>query len=131
MTYLLDVNALLALGLANHQFHTRVAAWIEGQRSPQLATCPITELGFVRIVAQATVYGLNVAQARSMLLRMKKAAEPAFAFIADDRDASHLPTWVKTANQTTDGHLASLASANGAVLATLDRGIPGAYLIPE
>ena len=28
MTYLLDVNALLALGLREHVFHERVAAWV-------------------------------------------------------------------------------------------------------
>jgi hypothetical protein len=38
--------------------------------------------------------------------------------------------WVKTVKQTTDGHLAQLAKANGAILATLDRGIPGAFHIP-
>ena len=52
-----------------------------------------------------------------------------FTFISDDQDASHLPAWVKSAKQTTDGHLAHLARVNGAVLATLDSGIPGAYLI--
>jgi len=35
-----------------------------------------------------------------------------------------------SAKQTTDGHLAQLAKAKGAVLATLDGKIPGAYLIP-
>jgi len=36
----------------------------------------------------------------------------------------------KSPAYTTEGHLAQLASANGAVLATLDEGIPGAFLIP-
>jgi hypothetical protein len=53
------------------------------------------------------------------------------AFLPDDRDVSHLPAWVKTAKQTTDGHLLDLARANGAELATLDVGIPGAFVIPE
>jgi hypothetical protein len=51
-------------------------------------------------------------------------------FIPDGQDISHLPSWVKTATQTTDGHLAQLAAANSAVLATLDRQIPQAFLIP-
>jgi len=38
--------------------------------------------------------------------------------------------WVKTPKQITDGHLAQLAKANGAILATLDGRIPGAFLIP-
>jgi len=35
-----------------------------------------------------------------------------------------------TAGQTTDGHLLKLAGAKQVLLATLDVGIPGAYLIP-
>ena len=130
MKYLLDVNALVALGLVHHEFHDRVARWVKGQRFPAIATCSITELGFVRVLSQAPSYGLSVAQARSLLLRLKKADVLSFTFIADDHDIAHLPAWVKTAKQTTDGHLAQLASANGAVLATLDSKIPGAYLIP-
>jgi hypothetical protein len=52
-------------------------------------------------------------------------------FIPDDHDVSQLPGWVKTPKQITDGHLAQLAKANGAMLATLDAGIPKAFLIPR
>lgn len=38
MKYLLDVNALLALGFIEHEFHRRVAAWLKAQRFPVLAT---------------------------------------------------------------------------------------------
>lgn len=131
MIYLLDVNALVALGFANHEFHSRVASWVRTQDFPPLATCAITELGFVRVLAHASAYGVSVAQARTLLLRMKEAEQPAFTFIVDDHDVSRLPAWVKTANQTTDGHLASLAAGVGGRLVTLDRRIPGALLIPE
>jgi hypothetical protein len=130
MTYLLDVNVLVALGFAHHEFHDRVARWLKAQQFPPLATCSITELGFVRVLVQAPAYGLTIAQARSLLLRIKQANSPKFTFIADNHDISHLPTWVKTAKQTTDGHLAELATANQAVLATLDAKIADAYLIP-
>jgi predicted nucleic acid-binding protein len=131
MKYLLDVNALVALGVIHHEFHDRVAAWVRAQRFPPLATCSITELGFVRVLAQAPAYGFTVAQARTLLLRLKKARALPFTFIPDGHDVSHLPAWVKTPKQTTDGHLVQLAGANGAVLATLDERIPGAYLIPH
>ena len=130
MTYLLDVNALVALGFAHHEFHERLAAWMQGQKFPPLATCSITELGFVRVIAQAPAYGLSLAQARMFLLRLKRASSLQVTFIADDHDISHLPTWVKAPKQATDGHLLRLASGNGAVLATLDKRIPGAFLIP-
>jgi uncharacterized protein len=134
MTYLLDDNALVALGFLQHEFHERVAAWVRGLISKgdaTLATCAITELGFVRVLAQAPQYGLAVSQARGLLLQLKQARAVQFVFIPDDQDVSRLPGWVKTARQITDGHLAELASSKGAMLATLDKRIHGAFLIPE
>jgi uncharacterized protein len=128
--YLLDVNALVALGFSHHEFHDRVAAWLDAQKFPPLATCSITELGFVRVLAQVPAYGFTVIQARTLLLRLKKSKIVTFTFLADGHDISHLPSWVKTPKRTTDGHLLELASANVAVLATLDEKIPGAYSIP-
>jgi len=131
MTYLLDVNALVALGFLQHEFHERVAVWVRGsvaKGTVELATCSITELGFVRVLGQAAQYGFTVAQAREVLLKLKEAN--IFRFIADDLDISRLPSWVKTAKQTTDGHLAQLARAKGAVLARLDKRVPGAFQIP-
>lgn len=129
MRYLLDVNALVALGFAQHEFHSRVAAWLKTEQFPDLATCSITELGFVRVLAQAAAYGFTVEQARDLLLRLKAGGSPHFTFIPDDHDVSHLPAWAKSPKQTTDGHLVALARANQAVLTTLDARIPGAHLI--
>lgn len=131
MTYLLDVNALVALGFLQHEFHGRVTFWIKQVKHPvTFATCSITELGFVRVLTQTPAYGFAVAQAQMLLVRMKRTGAPEFAFISDNRDVSHLPAWVKTGKQITDGHLAELAKSNGAVFATLDGKIPGAFLIP-
>jgi uncharacterized protein len=114
--YLLDVNALVALGFINHEFHDRVASWVQSRNSPSLASCSITELGFVRVLAQAPAYGFTVAQARTLLIRLKEARTSRLAFIPDEHDVSHLPGWVRAPRQITDGHLSKLASANGAVL---------------
>jgi predicted nucleic acid-binding protein len=57
MKYLLDVNALVALGFLQHEFHGRVARWVHGLTTrgiPELATCSITELGFIRVLVQAS-----------------------------------------------------------------------------
>jgi predicted nucleic acid-binding protein len=97
---------------------------------PELATCSITELGFVRVLAQATQYGFTIAHARTLLLRLKAGSSLKFTFIPDDHDVWHIPAWVKTAKQTTDGHLVQLAKTKSAILATLDERIPGAFLIP-
>ena len=75
-------------------------------------------------------YGMNVGQARSLLMELKAWKSLPLNFISDGSDISSLPKWVRSPAQTTDGHLLELAGANGAVLATLDARIPGAFLIP-
>jgi hypothetical protein len=72
-----------------------------------------------------------VGQARDLLLKLKNSTAIRCTLIADDHDISRLPKWVRSPKQTTDGHLMELAKANEAVLATLDRRIPGAYVIPQ
>ena len=134
MRYLLDVNTLVALGVLDHEFHERVALWVRtlaSKGTPDLATCSITELGFVRVLAQVPQYGMTVRDGCNLLRQLKAAKSVSFEFIPDHHDVTHLPSWVKTPKQTTDGHLAALASANGAILATLDKGIPKAFLIPS
>ena len=133
MTYLLDVNALIALGFAQHEFHDRMASWVQTLQSESLslATCSITELGFVRVLAQAPAYGLTVTEARNVLVRLKSVTPLSLQFIPDTLDIRRLPAWVKTAKQITDGHLLQLAQSNGIVLATLDERIPGAFIIPH
>ncbi|MBZ5572710.1 MAG: hypothetical protein LAO09_12635 [Acidobacteriia bacterium] len=131
MIYLLDVNALVALGFMNHEFHDRLASWVQSADSLNLASCSITELGFVRVLAQAPAYGFTVTQARALLLQLKEAQTAPLRFIPDAHDVSHLPHWVRAPKQVTDGHLSKLARANGAVLATLDENIPGSYPIPK
>jgi predicted nucleic acid-binding protein len=129
--YLLDVNALVALGFMNHQFHVRVANWVRSQGWPSLASCSITELGFVRVLAQAPAYGFTVAQARTLLQRLKQADASRLTFLPDAHDISRLPAWARSPKQVTDGHLVELAKASGGVLATLDENVPGSYLIPK
>jgi len=131
MIYLLDVNALVALGFVNHEFHARVSRWIQSSRPLQLATCAITELGFIRVLSQAPAYGISVTQARTLLLRLKRVRGSPLIFVADGRDVSHLPSWVNSPKQITDGHLSGFADANGAVLATLDENIPSSFVIPR
>jgi len=130
MRYLLDVNALIAFGITQHQFHQRVVDWIRSQRGSTFLTSSMTEIGFVRVVAKVAMYNLSVSQARRLLLGMKANSTQPLTFLSDGNEISVLPSWVRLPSQTTDGHLLQLAIANDAVLATLDGGIPGAFLIP-
>jgi uncharacterized protein len=129
MRYLLDVNALIAYGFRQHTFHDKVGAWIRSRKGDRFLTCSITELGFIRVLGNVRTYGMDVAKARSLLMELKAWRSLPLEFIPDGNDISFLPKWVKSPPQTTDGHLLQLAIAHGVVLATLDDGIPGAFLI--
>jgi len=130
VTYLLDVNALLALGHAAHVHHERVAKWVATLDADQvLATSSITELGFVRIAPQARL-SPDVATARALLAELRASTRPPFVRLTDDVGADALPGWADTPGATTDGHLSALAGERLAELATLDERIPGAFLIP-
>ncbi|MBP7476194.1 MAG: hypothetical protein KA810_13140 [Pyrinomonadaceae bacterium] len=134
MKYLLDVNALIALGIKQHEHNFRVENWIAGfsaKSRPTFTTCSITELGFVRIVSQVSAYSFTLEDARKELLQLKRSTILNFTFISDQNDISNLPAWVKSHKQATDGHLAELAKSNGAILATLDENISGSFLIPK
>jgi predicted nucleic acid-binding protein len=135
MTYLLDVNALLALGYALHVHHDHAEAWIAQLQTggiPSLATCAITELGFVRVASGAVAHSVDVATAKLELAQLKQSAVVSFKFLNDELAADRLPAWVTKSGQTTDGHLVALAGAHGAKLATFDADIadPAAFVIP-
>lgn len=52
MRALLDVNVLIALLDAGHVHHARAAAWLEREIGQGWASCPITQNGCIRIMAQ-------------------------------------------------------------------------------
>jgi toxin-antitoxin system PIN domain toxin len=49
MIALPDVNVLIARSDSGHQFHRRVRDWLREQAAMALATCAITENGFLRV----------------------------------------------------------------------------------
>lgn len=134
MHYLLDVNVLVAWGWADHADHRRAAGWIgamKAQRGVKFVTSAIPELGFVRVSVQRTGGRLPVTAAVATLSGMLSSLGKRHLFLPDDRSAvGGWPAWCTAASRTTDAHLADLAERHGLRLATLDGGIPNAYLIP-
>lgn len=131
MTWLLDVNILIAALVAAHEHHDRVSSWLASlAAADRLATCSITELGFVRVLSQAPHLRVPVKESVQLLTRFRANRRRVVVRLPDDHGASDLPQWVKAGRQITDGHLAGLAVRHGVRLATLDNGIPGAVVIP-
>ena len=134
MKYLLDVNVLVAWGWGDHADHDRVATWIGNQRKQKgvmLLTSAIPQLGFVRVSVQRSAGRVTPDEVGFVLADMVKALGRSHEFLPDDQTATAWPDWCKGAGRTTDAHLLQLARAHGAQLASLDRGIPGAFVVPD
>ena len=128
MVALLDVNLLVALFDPAHCHHDPAHDWVGAHRGYGWATCPLTENGLVRVLANP-VYpgrGTTVRDAIDRLERFRASGD--HTFWADSvtlRDGERfLPRHIGGHRQLTDGYLLALAVENGGRLATFDRGIP-------
>jgi len=123
--YLPDVNLLVALSDPSHVHHLVADNWRQRIGIARFLLCPITEAGFVRLMANPSVGDLSVSDAISLLHEI--AALP---------NVSHLavaPTWLSLVQplaprllgyrQVTGALLLGLAIRNQAILVTLDRSI--------
>jgi predicted nucleic acid-binding protein len=130
MRYLLDVNTLIALGHTGHSLHGKAMSWYRSilASATGFHTCSITELGFVR-VSVATGLQRDIAGAKQALAALKSSSKLRFELISDDLGVAQLPTFVKSPQSITDGHLVALAQKHSIRLATLDQGIPGSLVI--
>ena len=130
MTRLLDINVLLAIAWPQHMHHARVNRWFLAQTTHgklSIATCPITQLGFVRISMNIKGYAADFESARSLLSSLVHHQDFEHSFWMDD--FSILSGRLKRnlgPNQLTDACLAALAENRaGGKLTTLDDGIKG------
>ena len=64
---LLDVNVLLALAWPTHVHHLAAHRWFAENHDAGWATCPLTQLGFVRLAMQPAVEDLPIFAARFAL----------------------------------------------------------------
>lgn len=113
MSYLLDVNFLLASRWKTHARHQEVRDWLAGQT--EFHTTPIVQLGFMR-VSLRPAYAATWQDAHRSLSSL--LARPEHRFLPDDASATDSPeTGYK---DTTDAHLVQLAKRHGIMLATLD-----------
>ena len=125
MIYLLDVSALLALLWKRHLNHARVQSWAGAH---ELAVCPISELGFLRVSCLA--YKSSIADAAATLSSWADAQKP--RFFPCDLPVLSVPI-APDGGKTTDFYLCELAQRNDGLVATLDERImhDAAFLIPS
>lgn len=125
--YLLDVNVLIASADPAHQFHDLFKRWYIDRKKPSLATCPITENGFLRIYGHPDYPGGpgSPLLALAPLTAIRNRSDS--VFLADDlslADASRRNAMARaTPKQLTDLYLLSLAVRHQGVFASFDRGV--------
>lgn len=127
MTYLLDVNLLVALSWPAHQKHGWAQAWFGKHASEGWATCPFTEAAFVRILSNPAFSADAVAPREATKLLSANVKHPHHRFWADDVafvDAVEPFTGSLVGHQqVTDAYLLGLAIHKQGALATMDHSI--------
>ncbi len=124
MTYLLDVNVLIALMDPASSHHAVAQNWFGAVGSKSWATCPITQNGLIRIVGNPR-YPNSPGSPRSIAeLLAVFTRDPGHEFWNDDvtlTDTGKFDlTRLLTQGQVTDTYLLGLAISHGGMFATLD-----------
>jgi uncharacterized protein len=125
VTFLLDVNVLIALIDPAHVGHDAAHRWFEAEGRQAWATCPLTENGVIRIVGHPKYPNTPGSPAAVAAIVTQLRTLPGHVFWPDDISlvgaADVDPTQILTAGQVTDTYLLALALAHGGRLATFDR----------
>ena len=116
MSYLLDVNMLLASRWQTHTNHKAVRDWLD--ELPEFHTTPIVELGFMR-VSLSPAYAANWQDAHRSLTNLLNRRS--HRFLPDD--VSGTESAQSSYKDSTDAHLVRLADLHGLRLATLDKAL--------
>jgi toxin-antitoxin system PIN domain toxin len=114
VSHLLDVNFLVACGWQSHADHVRASRWLATVRA--FATCPATEMGFLR-VSLSPAFAASFADALAPLQAI--AVIRGHRFVRDGTRARSLPA-ITSSKDVTDAHLVNLARAHRLKLATFD-----------
>jgi uncharacterized protein len=124
MTYLLDVNVLLALSWPGHKFHRTAQQWFARNATRGWATCPMVEAGFIRIITNPAFSPKAVSPKEALQALAISTKHPAHHFWPDDipiADALAKFDPIGGHQHVTDAYLLGLAIHHGGKLATLDR----------
>jgi toxin-antitoxin system PIN domain toxin len=125
VTFLLDVNVLIALIDPTHISHDAAHHWFESLGKASWATCPITENGVIRIVGHPSYPNTPGSTTDVSIVLTRMCELSGHVFWPDSlslTDAAQVDaSQVLTSAQVTDTYLLALARANRGKLATFDR----------
>ncbi|MEJ8846632.1 TA system VapC family ribonuclease toxin [Variovorax rhizosphaerae] len=127
MSYLLDANALIALGWPAHEHHERMIRWFKSHARQGWSTCALTQGAFLRVICQPAFAGRLVEVGEVAELLARNTAHPRHQFLPLDfgfeEVLGHCTGGVRGHRQITDAWLLTLAARNGVKLLTFDTAI--------
>jgi toxin-antitoxin system PIN domain toxin len=125
LTFLLDVNVLIALIDPAHISHDPAHRWFGERGQAAWATCPLTENGVIRIVGHPKYPGTPGSPATVAAIVANLRTLAGHVFWPDDislvGEARINPKKILTSGQVTDTYLLALAVVHDGQLATFDR----------
>ena len=125
--YLLDLNALIALGDPDHLHHRAVQSWFISSGNTDWGVCLLTEAGFVRITTNPAYRPASrtLDQAKGVLADF--AAHPGYRYWPITQSWTELTApfsaRIMGHHQVTDAYLLGLAVMGKGVLVTFDKAI--------
>ena len=124
MAGLLDVNVLVALLVPTHEHHALARQWVVSRGASEWATCPLTELGVIRVCAQLPI-GSRPPRATADALLQLRVSSPGHLFWPDAVSPAIMIELrqAETARQVTDRYLLGLARRYGGRVVTFDHGL--------
>jgi uncharacterized protein len=126
-TALLDLNILTALLWPAHEHHDAAHRWFGSREDARWATCPLTQLGFVRLVASPGFSRDALSPLAAVALLHDNLSHKGHEFWSENLQVPAVVKGLESAvqghRQLTDAYLLALAARRRGVLATFDRGL--------
>jgi toxin-antitoxin system PIN domain toxin len=130
--YLLDTNLLIALAWPQHVHHAQAHDWFRKVGNKAWATCPFTQVAFIRISSNPKIIPDAVSPREALAMLQQIIALPHHRFwhdaVAPVNAAVFTTLSLVGHRQVTDAYLLALAQHHKGKLATFDKGV--AELIP-
>jgi len=115
----------MALAFPTHLHHRSAMAWFRTRGHIGFRTCPLTQLGFVRLCARPEISGGALAVSDGRRLLEQVVGLPGHQFWPDDlpvTDVLAAAAVLTGHRQLTDAYLVALARGRDGCLATFDEG---------
>lgn len=121
MSYLLDVNALIAGVYQDHEHHTIMRSWLNANGEQFLCVAPVVLTGCLRVLM-----AVSGERTTARLVKAITAFKQFYAIetVEDDIELDQLGKWVAGPKQVTDAHLLAIAGKHGLKLLTFDKRMP-------